>query len=154
MALSTYPKSIDWNSFFKTFRLRNLMLNMSHNHLQLPTVLRLSLSLRILLLTFNFTRERFAIVCLSFTRSAQSCRILENDTSVQTVSRGCRHYQQRFEKKKSRHSCTNIKCRCGWNAQCSGKPHINTNPQRHITYHFNLTFKQSCIFDCLFHINL
>lgn len=99
MVLSTYPKSIDWNSFFKTFRLRNLMLNMSHNHLQLPTVLRLSFSLRILLLTFNFTRERFAIVCLSFTRSAQSCRILEKKRARRR--RGCRHNQQRSEKKKT-----------------------------------------------------
>lgn len=60
-----------------------------------------------------------------------------------------------LKRRRRRHSsCTNIKCRCDWNAQCSGKPHINTNPQRHITYDFNLTFKQSCIFDCLFHINL
>lgn len=129
--LSTYPKSIDWNSFFKTFPSPKSYVK------HVPQSLLVSVRPSALPFTANIVidfqfQSRAIRNCVSEFYGCSSK--LPGSGKRQGRADGVPRLQTKslllgsVSKKKTRHSCTNIKCRCERNAQCSGKPHINTNP--------------------------
>lgn len=120
------------------------------NHFQLPPSFE-----RKLLLTFAFTRERFSEIASGCKSSAPSIPIPRTrvQTNAVVLLGKFSLYGLGWAKNCVQTSLEMKMFCCELNAWCSRKPHINSsqaNPRPSITYNFNLTFKQSCIFDCLF----
>lgn len=145
-------RSIKRRRFHVRFQVPNLMVNMSRNHSYI------SLLLRDLLLTFNFislTLSRKCFVFISNEHKILALRFLM--ISRERMGRS----KFLYRRKKGKFLKWNFVCKqhleMKWRWCVMNRMHdvgvnhtLDWTLKLRSTYDFNLTFKQSCIFDCLF----